>query len=374
MALRRYTTFPAIASLYMWIRGPRRTMLALRLQRGIFVPNRFSNRLARQYNALYTMQRVARLFFPPDYSSFVSKFDTFLLDCDGSPFPFPHRTPLMFRTGVIWNADTLFPRVKETLSYLRSQGKQLIFVSNNSTKSRRAYAQKFENLGIPASEDEIFGSSYSAAIYLSRVRNFPANKKVYVLGERGIEEELKAEGINYVGGTDPNERIDFARTDYDALGPNPEIGAVLCGLDQHISYKKLSKALVYLRQSPEVLFLATNLDSTYPTHGNIFPGAGTTTTIPLEYASGRQATNCGKPSKAMMNAIFARYQLDRERTCIVGDRLDTDIQFGIDGNLGGTLLVLTGINQLEDCARQGIYPDYVTNAFGDFAVLQNGEY
>lgn len=30
---------------------------------------------------------------------------------------------------------------------------------------------------------------------------------------------------------------------------------------------------------------------------------------------------------------------------MVGDRLDTDIQFGIEGGLGGTLCVLTGVTR-----------------------------
>jgi 4-nitrophenyl phosphatase len=272
--------------------------------------------------------------------------------------------------GVIWNGNNLLPNIKETLSYLRSQKKQLIFVSNNSTKSRREYSHKFSKLGIPASETEIFGSSYSAAIYLSRVLNFPKHKKVYVLGEKGVEEELDAEGISYVGGTCLEDRTDFEETDFETIKPDEEIGAVLCGLDQHITYKKLSKALIYLRQSPDVLFLATNTDSTYPTHNTLFPGAGTTTTIPLQFASKRQATTCGKPSQTMMDAIFARYDLDKERTCMVGDRLDTDIKFGLQGKLGGTLLVLTGISSLEDCEKEDIYPKYVTNGLGDLAVLE----
>jgi 4-nitrophenyl phosphatase len=270
---------------------------------------------------------------------------------------------------VIWIGNELFPNVKQTLSYLRSQNKKLIFVSNNSTKSRRSYAQKFSKFGISVDETEIFGSSYSAAIYLSRVLDFPKNKKVYVVGERGMEEELEAEGIAYEGGTSPSERGDFEESDFDTIVANDQIGAVLCGLDQHITYKKLAKALVYL-QSPDVLFLATNTDSTYPTHGKLFPGAGATTTMPLQYASGRKATTCGKPNQTMMDAIFARFELDRERTCMVGDRLDTDIQFGLQGGLGGTLLVLTGVNSLEDCEKSNIYPQYVTDGFGDFAVLE----
>jgi 4-nitrophenyl phosphatase len=269
---------------------------------------------------------------------------------------------------VIWIGNKILPNVLETISFLRSQGKQLIFVSNNSTKSRKQYKKKFEKLGIKVDETDIFGSSYSAAIYLSRVLHFPKDKKVYVLGEKGVEEELQDEGIQFVGGTSMEDRENFEEKDYDEIKPDPSIGAVLCGLDQHISYKKLSKALMYLRQSPDVLFIATNLDSTYPTHDTLFPGAGTTTTIPLQYASRRTAITCGKPSQTMMDAIFARYELNRERTCMVGDRLDTDIKFGLQGKLGGTLLVLTGVNKLEDCAKEGVFPKYVVDAFGDLGT------
>jgi len=192
---------------------------------------------------------------------------------------------------------------------------------------------------------------------------------VYVLGERGVEEELEAEGIAYVGGTSPDDREAIEEGDYETIKPDPSIGAVLCGLDQYISYKKLSKALVYLRQSPEVLFIATNTDSTYPVHGKLFPGAGMTTIAPLQYGAKRQATICGKPSQTMMDAIFARYELNRGRTCMIGDRLDTDIKFGLDGKLGGTLLVLTGVSSLEDCEKEDIYPQYVMNELGDLAVL-----
>jgi 4-nitrophenyl phosphatase len=50
-------------------------------------------------------------------------------------------------------------------------------------------------------KDEIYGSAYAAAVYLSSVINFPKDKKVYVIGMDGLEEELRDEGIMHIGGT-----------------------------------------------------------------------------------------------------------------------------------------------------------------------------
>lgn len=38
-------------------------------------------------------------------------------------------------------------------------------------------------------------------MYLSTVLKLPKDQKVYVIGMDGLEEELKGEGINYIGGT-----------------------------------------------------------------------------------------------------------------------------------------------------------------------------
>lgn len=50
-------------------------------------------------------------------------------------------------------------------------------------------------------QDEIYGSAYASAVYLSSVVKFPKDKKVYVIGMSRLEEELKEEGIRYLGGT-----------------------------------------------------------------------------------------------------------------------------------------------------------------------------
>lgn len=164
-----------------------------------------------------------------------------------------------------------------------------------------------------------------------------------------MEQELASEGLGVVGGTDPNFRREITTADYDGLADgsllDPEVGVVLCGLDRHINYLKLVHGMHYVRRG--AIFLATNLDSTLPMNKTFFMGAGSIV-APLAYAVGKEPLALGKPSQAMMDAVEGKFQLDRSRTCMVGDRLNTDIKFGVEGKLGGTLHVLTGVNSKED--------------------------
>lgn len=217
---------------------------------------------------------------------------------------------------------------------------------------------------------EIFGSSYSAAAYIARIMKPAAPKnKIFVLGEAGIEEELASEKLRFVGGTDPALRRDFdPDTDFAGIASgaalDPDVGIVLAGLDFHVNYLKLSLAFAYLQRG--AAFLATNGDSTLPNARSLFPGAGAVG-APLVKATGREPTYFGKPSQAMMDAIEGAYKLDKKRTCMIGDRLNTDIAFGIDGGLGGTLAVLTGVSKKEEFLAEGapVVPSAYVDQLGD---------
>jgi len=71
---------------------------------------------------------------PERYRELLEKYDTWMLDCD----------------GVLWHGDRLIDGAVEFLEMLRSQGKRVLFVTNNATKSRRNYKKKFDGLGIEA--------------------------------------------------------------------------------------------------------------------------------------------------------------------------------------------------------------------------------
>jgi 4-nitrophenyl phosphatase len=165
---------------------------------------------------------------------------------------------------------------------------------------------------------------------------------------------LEAENVPYVGGADPALRRDMEPEDYTAIASgaalDPNVGCVLIGLDFHINYLKMSLAYAYLRRG--AVFLATNTDSTLPNAHSFFPGAGSVGAGVVK-AHGKDPLALGKPSQAMMDAIEGKFHFDRSRTCMVGDRLNTDIQFGIEGKLGGTLMVLTGVSTKEEILGEG---------------------
>lgn len=145
---------------------------------------------------------------------------------------------------------------------------------------------------------------------------------------------------------------------------DPSVGVVLCGLDFHLNYLKLSLAFHYLRRG--AIFLATNVDTTLPSSSTLFPGAGACSAPLVTMLGGKQPTSLGKPSQAMMDSIEGKFRFDRQRACMIGDRLDTDIQFGIEGGLGGTLCVLTGVTKGKQDWEDGkIVPTAWVDKIGD---------
>lgn len=75
--------------------------------------------------------------------------DTVLFDCD----------------GVLWRGETAVSGAPETLTALRARGKRLGFITNNSSKTREAYAEKLRRLGFggptgPGAGSEVFGTAY----------------------------------------------------------------------------------------------------------------------------------------------------------------------------------------------------------------------
>lgn len=154
---------------------------------------------------------------------------------------------------------------------------------------------------------------------------------------------------------------------------DPDVQAVIIGFDGRFCYYKLAMASMYLRYQKGCKFVATNKDASYPDTHCFVPGGGSLVQS-LETGSGRKPdVVAGKPSSSLLDLIVTATGIDRARTCMVGDRLDTDILFGNSGGLGSSLLVLTGVSSVADAAKypEGDHhrPTHFVDSFGSLAAL-----
>ncbi|CAD6260447.1 unnamed protein product [Miscanthus lutarioriparius] len=288
-----------------------------------------------------------------DADALIDSVETFIFDCD----------------GVIWKGDKLIDGVPETLDLLRSKGKRLVFVTNNSTKSRKQYGKKFETLGMSIDEEEIFASSFAAAAYLQSI-DFPKDKKVYVIGEEGILKELELAGFQYLGGpTDGDKKIELKPGFY--MEHDEDVGAVVVGFDRYFNYYKVQYGTLCIRENPGCLFIATNRDAvTHLTDAQEWAGGGSMVGAILG-STKQEPLVVGKPSTFMMDYLAKKFGITTSQICMVGDRLDTDILFGQNGGCK-TLLVLSGVTSLQTLQSpdNSIQPDFYTNQLSDFLTLK----
>ncbi|RLE98642.1 MAG: hypothetical protein DRJ57_03430 [Thermoprotei archaeon] len=251
------------------------------------------------------------------------KFKAFLLDCD----------------GVLWLGGRPIRSALKAVEGLREAGREVLYVTNNSTRSRRGYVRRLRRMGFEASLSDIFCSSYVTARYLEG-----RAERAFVVGEAGLVEELAARGVEVLG-LDPDERAD----------------CVVVGLDRGLTYEKLAVALAHLRRG--ALFVATNRDSTLPSEAGELPGAGAIVAA-LEEAAGRRVdVEVGKPSPLIFEAVLKERGLSRDEVLVIGDRLDTDVEGARRAGLASAL-VLTGVTKLGDLEGRE-EPDYVLRTLLD---------
>ncbi|KAI9291124.1 putative 4-nitrophenylphosphatase [Neoconidiobolus thromboides FSU 785] len=297
------------------------------------------------------MDSIQQLKTKQQKEEFLNSFDNFILDCD----------------GVLWLGKEVIPGIPETIHYLRELGKKLYFITNNSTKSREQYIKKFLNFGIEVKKEEILSSAYLSALYIKQNFNMEGNKKVFLIGMEGLKHELSELNINYFC-LDDNTEVSLDDS-LLKLKPDDNISVVLAGMDTNINYSKYAYAHQCIKHG--IPFLMTNSDKTYPLKGTNFPGTGAILS-PIVESTGQQPIIIGKPSLNGINILNQQHQLNLNRSCMIGDRLDTDILFGKNANMF-TLLVLSGVTDIKVLEKKenNIYPDFMIEDLTK--ILHNNE-
>jgi HAD superfamily hydrolase (TIGR01450 family) len=244
--------------------------------------------------------------------------------------------------GVVWIGREMVPGAVETLAGLLADGKELVFVTNNSVKQPSAYAARLRDAGIEIADERVLtGGAVTARLVAEQVGT---GATAFVIGAPGFKETVAAAGLKLLNGE--------AAQSADAV--------VVSG-HREFDYAELLTATKAL-QAGAALF-GTSRDPTLPMPGGAWPGTGATLAA-VETASGKLAETGGKPEPHLFDQARALIP-NASRVAIVGDRIASDIEGGQRAGLA-TILVLTGASTRAEAEAATTPPDHVID---DLAAL-----
>jgi 4-nitrophenyl phosphatase len=236
--------------------------------------------------------------------------------------------------GVIWRGEQLLPGVHDFLDELNRRHTPFVFATNNATTTPQKLCQRAQKFGLKIQENQIITSSQAAVNLLHQ--QLPRNATILVIGEEGLQEALL--------------HAHFQITD-----TAKQAQAVVVGMDRTVSWQILAEAAYAIENGAK--FLGTNSDPSFPTERGLAPGNGAIL-YSLQLTTGIDPVVVGKPEPFLFLQAFDHLGTKPAQTLVLGDRLATDIQGGI--NAGAmTGLLLTGVTLLEDLQKSSIQPDFV---------------
>lgn len=239
--------------------------------------------------------------------------------------------------GVVYVGDEAVPGASEHLSRARESGAHLAFVTNNASRTPEAVARKLVDLGVEADAGDVVTSAQAAARMLAD--RLPVGARIACLGASGLEQALRAAGLEPVDVTD------------DAAV------ALATGYAPDVPWRDVMRAATRVRDG--LPWVASNTDLSLPTPFGIAPGHGVMVRM-IEQFAGVTADVAGKPERPLLDETVRR--VGGERPLMVGDRLDTDMEGAHRAGLP-SLLVLTGVTGLADLvsATPDLRPTYLSS-------------
>jgi HAD superfamily hydrolase (TIGR01457 family) len=246
---------------------------------------------------------------------------------------------LLDMDGTFYLGEALLPGALEFVDILRQQGRDFLFLTNNSSQSQDDYAAKITRLGMPVGRDKILTSGEATARYMHGA--FP-EARVFLVGPPSLHAEFQAHGVAV-----------------DESSPTH----VVLGFDTTLTYAKLWRLCDLVRAG--LPYIATHADFNCPTPSGFMPDVGAMIAL-VRASTGREPDLVvGKPNRMFVEAAAGKLGLPVDSLAMIGDRLYTDIALGKTSGIT-TILVLSGETRLEDLAGSPHKPDLV---FDDLAAV-----
>lgn len=248
--------------------------------------------------------------------------------------------------GTVYLGKNAFPQTRPFLNSLDRLHIGRSFLTNNCSRSRADYARYLHGFGIEADVLSISTSAQATIHHLAT--ELPTANRLHVLGTAGLCSDLNTAG--------------FVITD-------DEPDAIVVGFDTSLTYEKLCQAAYWISRG--LPYIATHPDRVCPTdRPTVLPDCGAICAL-LETATGRKPDAVpGKPNPAMLQAVFAMYDVAPHEVALVGDRLYTDIRMARDAG-AVAVLTLTGETKRTDldACPPGNRPDIVVAHLGELQLL-----
>ena len=164
-----------------------------------------------------------------------------------------------------------------------------------------------------------------------------------------------------------------------------DVGAVVCGFDFAVNYRKISLASIYIQRGAKWICCNDDeftMQSGYRAPGNGMIIAAIENSLQKPDGSGLIAEKIvtGKPNPWIIDLVRNQHNItcDRTKMVMIGDRPDTDIQLGNSSGIH-SCLVLTGVVKNEDdienwVNRSPLYqPTWVIESIGEDIHLTDHE-
>ena len=263
----------------------------------------------------------------------LAQIKLFLMDMDGTVYLGPQKIPGAF----------------EALETLRRHGRRICFLTNNSSRSQDQYVEHIRRYDFEASPEEVYTSAMATCGYLNK--RYP-HAPTYVLAPPRVRAEMRRMGVNVLEG-EPSDPAQYP-------------AVVVVAFDTTLTYDRLYAACRYIHAG--AVYVATHPDNFCPALECNMPDMGGFIALIEKTLDRLPDVIVGKPYAPMAEAVGEKFGLLPREIAMVGDRLYTDIRFGVDNGFAG-ILVMTGETTPAMLEASPIRPTLVLDTFADILPL-----